>query len=340
MINILVTGAGGGVGQGIIKSLKLISGLKVRIIAADMSEKAAGLYAADVAYLVEKCNSDTYMNTLENIFIKENINYYFPGTDVELLFCAHHKDFIKETYGVHTVISSLETISIADDKYKTARFLKQHNFPSPHTIHANQVNFDDVQYPVIVKPAVGCRSIGVYVAHNEKELRQYTVDPSGIVIQELIGTDDTEYTCTIVKVDNELSPVLILKRILRSGDTFRAEPIRSEVIEKYITDVASDLDIDGGCNFQLRVDRDGIPKIFEINSRYSGTTPFCSQIGFNPVEFYLKKKERIDYDFEINYETVIFRFWSEVLVPKTQLAALKLDHTVIPQLNFQFHLFK
>lgn len=335
----MVTGAGGGVGQGIIKSLKLISDLKIRIIAADMSEKAAGLYAADAAYIVEKCSSDTYLNTLENIFKKENIKYYFPGTDVELLFCAQHKDFIKETYGVHTIISSLETISIADDKYKTAQFLKRHNFPSPHTIYADQVNFNDVQYPVIVKPAVGCRSIGVYVAHNEKELRQYTNDPSGIVIQELIGTDDSEYTCTIVKVNNELSPPLVLKRVLRSGDTFRAEPIKSTVIEKYVTDVASKLDIDGGCNFQLRVDKDGIPKIFEINSRYSGTTPFCSQIGFNPVEFYLKKKEEIEYSFEINYAAIVLRFWSEVVVPKAQLDTLKREHAIAPQLSVQFHLF-
>ena len=43
MINVLVTGAGGGVGQGVIKSLKIIKGLDIRIIAADMSELAAGL---------------------------------------------------------------------------------------------------------------------------------------------------------------------------------------------------------------------------------------------------------------------------------------------------------
>ena len=42
MLNILVTGAGGGVGQGIIKSLKMIEDISINIITADMSELAAG----------------------------------------------------------------------------------------------------------------------------------------------------------------------------------------------------------------------------------------------------------------------------------------------------------
>ena len=37
MLNILVTGAGGGVGQGIIKSLKMIKDMQMNIIAADMT---------------------------------------------------------------------------------------------------------------------------------------------------------------------------------------------------------------------------------------------------------------------------------------------------------------
>jgi len=47
MLNILVTGAGGGVGQGIIKSLKMIQDIQMNIIAADMSELAAGNFFAD-----------------------------------------------------------------------------------------------------------------------------------------------------------------------------------------------------------------------------------------------------------------------------------------------------
>ena len=43
-IRCLVTGAGGGVGQGILKCLKRIYDIDVDIIAADMSPYSAGLF--------------------------------------------------------------------------------------------------------------------------------------------------------------------------------------------------------------------------------------------------------------------------------------------------------
>ena len=53
ILNILVTGAGGGVGQGIIKSLKMIKDIEIKIIAADMHELSPGLYAADLLILLK-----------------------------------------------------------------------------------------------------------------------------------------------------------------------------------------------------------------------------------------------------------------------------------------------
>ena len=50
-----------------------------------------------------------------------------------------------------------------------------------------------------------------------------------------------------------------------------------------------------GTNFQLRLDAAGVPKLFEINARFSGTTPFCAELGMNPVEDYLKRSRGIPY---------------------------------------------
>ena len=128
MINVLVTGAGGGVGQGVIKSLKMIKDIDIKVVAADMSETATGLYAADIAYLVDRCDSDEYLETLSKIFQNESIDFYIPGTDVELEFCAINKQLIMDKFNVHTIISSKEVIEICDNKYKTSSFLKDHGF--------------------------------------------------------------------------------------------------------------------------------------------------------------------------------------------------------------------
>ncbi|MDC0429777.1 ATP-grasp domain-containing protein [Candidatus Pelagibacter sp.] len=338
-MNILVTGAGGGVGQGVIKSLKLIKDMSLKIIAADMSELATGLYAADAAYLVENCNSDKYLGTLKKIFEKESIDFYIPGTDVELKFCSKNKKLIKDKFNVHTIISSTEVINICDDKFKTSFFLKKHGFNYPKTTYLKDLDLKLAEFPAIVKPAVGCNSKEVFKVNNLDELTPHLEHNKNSIIQEYIGNENTEYTCTIVKIDDELSPVLALKRTLRYGDTYKAEPVKSKKIEQYVSNVASKLEIDGGCNFQLRLDIHGKPKIFEINSRFSGTTPFCAQIGFNPVEFYLKRRAGLKSDVNIDYNSIILRYWSEVVVKKKFLKKLSKIQNIEPSVISQFKLF-
>lgn len=340
MINILVTGAGGGVGQGIIKSLKMINDIDINIIAADMSALATGMYASNKSYLVPSCNSSEYLNRLVEIFNLEDVNYYFPGTDVELEFCAINKTMIKNKFNVDVVISNKEAILIADDKYKTYEFLRKHNFNYPKTFLPSESEDEEIIYPIIMKPAIGCRSIGVGIVNNKKEMNLRLLNENGLIIQELIGEDNTEYTCTVVVLNDKISDVLILNRVLRSGDTFRAEPIKNELISKYVTEVALALGIEGSCNFQLRTDSNGTPKIFEINCRYSGTTPFCSQLGFNPVEFYLKSSMGIEYNYEIDYESIVLRNWSEVLVKKEVIDNLDKMSSIEPLYNRKIDLFE
>ena len=339
MITVLVTGAGGGVGQGVIKSLKMISDLEIKIIAADMSELATGLYSSDSACLVERSTSPGYMKSLENIFQEFDVDFYIPGTDVELKFCADNKEYIKSAYGVDTIVSSADTIDIADDKYKTFEFLRAQGFNHPKTKNLKDYVVGEIDFPVIVKPAIGCRSIGVFKVENDREMQPHLYAVEGLILQECIGNDQTEYTCTIVKVGDEISPVLALKRDLRAGDTYRAYPVKSDTIEKYVHQIAGKLDIDGGCNFQLRLDKNGIPKLFEINSRFSGTTPFCAQLGFNPVEFYLKKRLGYSVDIEIDYDSSVLRYWAEVVVKNDQMTSLSRDRNVAPKLNSQFKMF-
>jgi carbamoyl-phosphate synthase large subunit len=338
-MNVLVTGAGGGISQGVIKSLKMIKDMHIRIVAADISELATGLYAADAAYLVNRFNSDKYLENLSNIFKKESIDFYIPGTDFELKFCAINKQLIMNEFNVHTIVSSIEVINISDNKYKTSFFLRQNGFNYPKTDYLKDVDIKGIEYPVIVKPSVGSGSIGVYKVHNLDELMPHLEITKDIVIQECVGNEDEEYTCTVVKIGDELSPVLALKRVLRSGDTYKAEPVKSEKIEQYVLDVASRLEIDGGCNFQLRLDKHGEPIIFEINSRFSGTTPFCAQIGFNPVEFYLKRSLGLESTVSIDYSSIVLRYWSEVVVKKSSLKKLSKDLNIEPCVAEQFKLF-
>ena len=321
MIRVLVTGVGGGVGQGVVKALKLIKDLDIYIVTADMSELASGLYGGDYSYLVPAASDKKYFERIKEICTEQNIDFYFPGTDVELINCANYASELKSSLNVDIIVSPINVIEIADDKYKTARFLMENNFNYPETFLPEDVDWDKIKFPVIVKPRVGCRSIGVHLVENVDAAKAAMVSIDSPVIQEYI--DGPEYTCTVAIYNDVISDVLCLRRDLRSGDTFRAFPVKSEVIETYVKEIAIKIGVVGSCNFQLRVTSLGEPKLFEINSRFSGTTPFCSYLGFNPVEFCLKTKLGLKYESQIDYDKVVLRHWSEVVVEKESLESLK-----------------
>lgn len=316
MIRVLVTGAGGGVGQGIIKSLRLIQDMHIDILAADMSPLASGLYGGDKAVLVPAASSSDYFDVIQKICFQNRIDIYFPGTDVELLKASECSDNLYKLCGTTTAVCPKQVIEIADDKYLTFKFLNENGFSAPFTSFPSTQVLSILDYPAIVKPRVGCRSIGVYKVVNKVEAIRVIESLEDPLIQQYI--DGFEYTCTIVKVNNRISDVLCLRRDLRDGDTFRAFPEQNKIIEDYVRAIALKLDIFGSCNFQLRVEN-GVPKLFEINSRFSGTTPFCAQLGFNPVEFFLKALFCQDFKSNINYDAVVLRHWNEVVVSKSSL---------------------
>ncbi len=326
-VTVLVTGSGGGVGQGILKALRL-SDLNLRVIAADLSPLAPGLYTADQARLVPAVKDPEYVDKICALCREEGIDFYIPGTDMELLLCAENREYFQAHGNVEVVVSPHDVIEISDDKYKTSCFLRDNALPYPVT-HLQKSLTDEIirtlDYPLIVKPRVGFRSVGVYIVQNESSLRAHMATSEDIIVQEIAGEENQEYTCTIVGAGDELSPPVILRRDLRSGDTYRAFSVENSVIGEYVTSAAKALDIKASCNFQLRQDASGIPRIFEINGRFSGTTPFCAQLGMNPVEFYLKSRLGIPYAPIVRTDLTILRAWSEIVVGNSQIEMLGLD---------------
>jgi len=315
-MNILVTGAGGGIGQGIIKSIKLIDDLDIHLIAADMNPLASGFYGGNEAVLTPAASNSDYGDIISKICQENNIDYYFPGTDVELLKASDCSYELFHKHQTETVVCPKGVIEIADDKYHTYKFLVNNGFDAPVTSLPYDTDLNSLQYPVIIKPRIGFGSIGVYKVNNDQEAKTAIESVVNPVIQQYLEGD--EYTCTIVVVKDKVSDVLCLKRDLRSGDTYRAFPEKNYAIESYVKAVAVKLGIYGSCNFQLRL-HNGVPKLFEINSRFSGTTPFCAQLGFNPVEFYLKSKLNKNYKSDINYDALVLRHWTEVVISKSIL---------------------
>lgn len=309
--SVLVTGVGGGVGQSILKSFR---GSGFRAVAADGDVLGTGLFAADRSYVVPYATSPAFIDRIVDICAREQCKLVFPGLDAELPVLAQARERFREA-GITCVVSAPEVVEICDDKLRTSQFLLRAGLPAPRTCKlSGRAQLAEIAFPMVLKPMRGGRrSIGVCVARNPSELERMLqqLDLDNYVAQEWIDGD--EYTCGTVSFDGRCRGVIVMRRTLRDGDTYKAFVEIDPVIEQAVRKAADALAPFGACNFQLRM-RDGLPYIFEINARSSGTT-FCRALaGFNePVMVANYLLLGMEPDFSIRPISV-FRYWKELVV--------------------------
>lgn len=324
MKKILVTGAGALLGQGILRS---IDKSKYFVHTADPQCLASGHWLGAFAHLIPFANHPDYLSEIIEIVKKFKIDVVLVGTDVELFSFANSRQYFLDELGVNVIVSNPEVIEIANDKWLTAEFLRKNNFPYAlsaltHDKKGLSKLLQKCDFPLIAKPVNGARSIGLELINSSNELEKITSYQNNLVVQEYLPSNEGEFTSGCIVERGKTSAVVTLKRDLRDGNTFRA--FYKKEFEKYsdfISKVAETLGVEGPCNFQFRI-KNGIPIIFEINARFSGTTPLRKIFGFNEVEALLRsifEKKKITKP--VLKEGVVLRTVSDIFIHESIISS-------------------
>jgi carbamoyl-phosphate synthase large subunit len=334
-MRVLVTGAGALLGQGIIKALRLAS-TPYEIIAADPDSRAVGLYWADQAHLIPFASAPDYLDRVGVLIGREQPVAVLVGTDVELPLFAAHKAEIESAYQTRVIVSAPEVIRIADDKWLTAQFLASNGFPHPRSaLPDNRTDLlQHCDFPLIVKPRCGARSVGVHLVHSEAELALAVQAVNNPVIQEYVATPEHEYTSGLVMTGGTVQAIVTMRRDLRDGNTYRAYVEPDPPYNDLLARIAERLAGFGPLNFQFRLDN-GVPKIFEINARFSGTTPMRAYAGYNEVDHIVRHVvEGTPIPPPRLRPVVVLRYWDEIVVEQDHFAAVARG-TLDTKLKFQ-----
>lgn len=351
MINVMVTGVSGNVGQGIIAGIRDKNtskyGNKYWILGTDISDNA-GYYMCDKGINIPYVRDTGYIDTIKKIIKDNDIKYVLIGVDSEVIKYARWKKEIEDETGCKIIVSDYEFINIATDKYLTHKYLKDIGLRTPNTciIDVNDSSINDkicMGLPIVAKPRKGHGAVGIIVFDSKEELLRFTKVPTNCYnycFQEYLDGD--EYTCGLLfDIDGELVDSIIMKRKLdRCGTTVEAIIDNDDINNKEIQDVIDKFAIEikksgykviGSINLQLKGKKDKREKnmdgnnedkgndeyyIHEINPRFSGTTSLRVKVGYNDVSRIL---DNLAFGIkmekaEIKNKVKLFRYWETMVV--------------------------
>ena len=326
--NILVTAAGSVVGEGIIKCLRLANSrrdgpVKYRIIAADASPLAAGLYRGDWGVLVPEATAPDYVESIIRVARSESATAVFVGSDEELAPMTEARKQIEDETGAVVIVNPPDVLSAARDKWETFVALKRLGLPHAKSALPDGMDsfVQEHAFPLVVKPREGHGSVGFHVVRDREGAREAisTIERMGWrpLLQEFLGDDDQEYTTGVV-VDSKGRDVvssIAMRRTLRGGQTYKAFVDDFKEARRSAEEIAIKLGCRGPLNVQARM-IGGELKVFELNPRISASCPMRAVAGVNEPDI-LYRNAVLGEEIRISsYERLAcFRYWNEVYVP-------------------------
>lgn len=274
---IVVTTAGSAATAGCILRLREQG---YRVIATDVDPAAPGLYLADRGYLVPPGDTEDFLPELRAVCLKENARAVIPLVDEELRTVGE-----LERDGIAVLLPHPPFVALCLDKYVLMRRLDRAGIAVPATRLAAE-GAEGLRYPLVVKPRRGRGSRGVRITDSpaklDEALRASAYPAAELILQEQLP--GTEFTASVVVWrDGSVQAVVPKEVILKRGVTQFAVTRRDPCIQELCHRVQQELAADGPFNVQLALDSVGMPRVFEINPRFSSTTPLTLAAGVDEI---------------------------------------------------------
>lgn len=276
----LISGCHGDIALSILKIIRLeYSHLKV--LGCDIFEDGVGKVYFDSTFTLPRVSDPSYLEVLKQTLKDKKIDILIPGSEPEMRFLKNHvhgNDF----HGVKVIMANHQSMEVGFDKLNTYEFLKNSGLPYIKSVPGNEK--PDFPFPMIYKPRAGAGSRGISILHTEADLVALGETSPDYIFQEYIGSAEDEYTCCVFSDGNHIRTISV-KRTLRHGLTLTAFPVENAQISELLVKLAKAINLKGSINAQLRTDAKGIPRIFEINPRFSSTVYYRQMLGFKDVRW-------------------------------------------------------
>jgi D-alanine-D-alanine ligase len=227
-----------------------------------------------------------------------------------------HVPAMMEMLGIPYIGSGPEAHAIVQDKVMTKVVLQKHKIPTPGfwVFHTPADKFDDLIFPVIVKPKLESTSMGMQVVDNWNDLRDAVKDQmekfsQDILVEQfipgrefaigLLGNGSTLEVLPIVEIDLKGDPNKIQtisdKKITGGVDKICPAPLskeKAEELKRLAVEAFNKLGLNDYTRVDVRMDKDENFYILELNSMAS--------LGLGGSFYYAAKTAGYTYDSLVN----------------------------------------
>jgi carbamoyl-phosphate synthase large subunit len=297
---ILVSGASGIVGYGILRSLKR-SGKQLSLIGTSIYSDSVAPGFCDIFELAPPTNEAAYMEWLLNTIRKHQVDLIIPGIEIDMYKWVEHIPEIERS-GAIALLNNVELIHLCKDKWTFYENLTDAGMPC--AIESSlSMEFDTLKsrfgLPFLLKPRRGFGSKCIVKVDSADTFLIHQKDLGSILMaQPIVGNDDEEFTASAFCDGNGgfYASITLKRKLSRDGFTEKAEVVATDEFIGTISDLCEKFRPIGPTNFQFRRCKDRI-KLLEINPRISSSTSIRAAFGYNEsamsVDYFLEHRRPI-----------------------------------------------
>lgn len=291
MKRVLVSGASGIVGYGILRSLRQ-SAQECFLVGTSIYDDSVAPAFCDVFEQAPLTTAPEYLDWLLATLQRHNIDMLIPGIEIDMYHWVEHVPQIRAT-GALPLLNELSLIELCKDKWRFYQRLAQEG-----VVCAIESSLDAdfaalVQrfgLPFLLKPRRGFGSKGIVRVASEEEFQKYQAEIGPVLmVQPIVGNDEEEFT-TSAFCDGRGSyfgGMTLRRKLSRDGFTDKAEVVDTTEFIPAIDELCRLFRPLGPTNFQFRRCVSG-PKLLEINPRVSSSTAIRTAFGYNESEMSLE----------------------------------------------------
>lgn len=284
MKTILVSGASGIVGFGILRSLRLAN-RDYTLLGSSIYEESVAAAFCDTFIQAPRTDQNHYNKWLFDSIRQHRIDLLIPGIEVDMFAWTKIRAEIEKN-GAKAALNQPELTALCGDKWDFFKVLQQRGFQCAIESSLSD-RFEELEsslgLPFIVKPRRGYGSRDVNLISREDDFRPRQKEMGvNLLAQKFVGSGNEEYTTAVFGdgLGGFTSQITFKRELSKQGFTEKARVSEAEPFAETVHGLCQLFKPIGPTNFQFRKDGETI-KLLEINPRISSSTSLRAAFGYN-----------------------------------------------------------